>query len=256
MPDIARPREPGPIPVQIDSAVRAWADPIAVAAHPGFRALYVYGSALRPGFDPKISDVNVLLVLAELPFDRLERLARVLHELISQSKNGFRFAPLVLTERQIHSSADVFPMDFTDLLERRALVQGDDVLSSLRVALTHLRHQCEYELQSKLVGLRQAYLRAGAEPGAAHALTSRAAGGSATLFRHLLTLAGQDHPQDPIELSRAVARAYRIDADALASPFVARRESGVDETAARTRFAAYLGALESLAAAVNELPAH
>ncbi|MGH7724629.1 MAG: hypothetical protein ACREOU_04300 [Candidatus Eiseniibacteriota bacterium] len=236
--------------------MRSWAEPVALAAQPGFRALYVYGSALREGFDPHVSDVNVLLVVDELPFDRLERLAHVLGELGTHPKNGFHLAPLLLTERQIRASSDVFPMDFTDLLERRALVSGEDVLANLEVRFTHLRHQCEYELQSKLVGLRQAYVRAGAGPGAAHALTVRAAGGSAALFRHLLTLVQQDHPQDPIELSHSVARAYRVDAQALAAPFVARREETVDEATARSRLAAYLVALESLASSVNDLPGH
>ncbi len=238
------------------AAARAWAAGLVAAAGPAFRALYVYGSALGPGFDRDSSDVNLLLVLDALPFARLESLAAEAAKLprLEPGAPGFRFTPLLLTEGTFEHSADVFPIDFLDLKHRRALLAGEDVLADLHVPLVNLRHQCEYELRSRFIGLRQAWLRAGGAPGSAHALVVRAAGASGSLFRHLLTLRGLPYPDEPQALARAVAGAYGIDAAGLDAPFAARGQAEPDEATARRRFASYLEALELLIRAVNAHP--
>lgn len=247
-----------PVPDDIAAAARAWASGLLAACGDDLVALYVYGSALGPDFDRAASDVNLLFVVAALPFERLEALAAACARLPRPDKRkpgDFQFAPLVLSRTTLTGSADVFPIDFLDLKARRALLQGEDVLAGLEVPLVHLRHQCEYELRSRFIGLRQAFLRAGGAPGTAHALTVGAAGASATLFRHLLTLRGQPHPEDRRALARAVAAAYGVDAAGLDAPFTAMHAPPPDEATARTRFAAYLAALEHLIRAVDADPA-
>jgi hypothetical protein len=243
-----------PVPDDIAVAARAWASGLHAAWGDDLVALYVYGSALGPDFDRTRSDVNLLFVVELLPFARLEELAAACAALPrpDQRKPGdFQFAPLVLSRTTLTNSADVFPIDFLDLKERRGLLQGEDVLAGLAVPLVHLRHQCEYELRSRFIGLRQAFLRAGGAPGTAHGLTAGAAGASATLFRHLLSLRGQPHPEDRNALARAVAAAYGVDAAGLDAPFTAMHSPAPDEATARLRFAAYLAALEHLIRAVD-----
>ncbi len=246
------PAPPIAAPAGVESEARAWAAPLVRAAGDGLRALYVYGSALRPGFDPTKSDINLLVIVRDASFATLDALAKALPEVGSKAR---RFTPLVLSEDTLVRSHDVFPLDFLDLLERRALLQGDDVLANVRVGLSNLRHQCEYELRSKLIGARQAYLGARGEVGTSRGLLVRAAGGSATLYRHLLTLRGAPHPETREELARAVATAYGVDVAGLEAPFAERAETKDDDARARTRFAAYLSALERLIVAVDDLPA-
>src|SRR5262249_45628979 len=161
------------------------------------------------------------------------------------------------TESQLRTGADVFPVDALELIERRALLKGTDVLATLDVTSANLRHQCEYELRSKLIGLRQAFLRERGEDGVAYELLAHAAGGaggSSALFRHLLTLAGRAQPGERSQLAAAVAEAYGVDGAALAAPYAARREMKPDDQTARTRLAGYLDALDALTRAVDELP--
>ncbi len=216
-----------------------------------FRALYLHGSALTPRFDAQASDLNLLLVVAELPFDLLSTLARSVRALVSHGQTGRRTAPLVLTEAQIRSSIDVFPAEFLDLSRGRSLLAGEDVLGGLAVGLGNLRHQCEYELRSKLVGLRQAYLGAGDVPDAAQRLLVQAAGGLAAVLRQLLVLRSSDPPDDPQELVSAVARAYAVDGAALGAPFAARASVNVPSTQADAAFAAHVRVLESLIQVVD-----
>lgn len=247
---------PRPVADDLAAAARGWSAGLVAACGDDLRALYVYGSALGPAFDRETSDVNLLFIVSGLPFARLEALATACARAAEAkpAAGAFRFAPLVLTAATLTTSADVFPIDFLDLKANRALLLGTDVLGALAVPLGHLRHQCEYELRSRLIGHRQAFLRAGGAEGAAHALTARAAGAAGSLYRHLLTLRGASHPDDPDALANAVSAAYGVDAAGLDAPFTARRGPAPDEATARRRFAAHLDALEQLARAVDALP--
>jgi hypothetical protein len=241
-------------PDAVASDARAWMRPVLDAAGSAVRALYVYGSALSPTYDPHVSDVNLLLIVRDLPFAALQSIARAMPDATKRSAGGHIYAPVILTEKQVKGSLDVFPIDYLDLSGRRALLDGVDVFADVEVRRKNLRHQCEFELRAKLVGMRQSFLRAHGSAESAHYLLSQAAGGSAALFRHLLTLRRETHPEAHEEVARTVARVYGVDADALVAPFHARREERKPDVSAFPRFGAYLSALEALIDAVDALP--
>ncbi len=244
-----------PPPAALVTRLAPWVKAMQRESGADFRALYLYGSALTPRFVAEQSDVNLLLVLAELSFERLETLARSVWALQKASPGVKKVVPLVLTEAQIRRSADVFPAEFLDLVGRRALLAGHDTLAGLDVGLHNLRHQCEYELRSKLIGLRQAYLLAGEGPGTAQRLLVQAAGGLAAVLRQLLVLAVETPPDDADALVSAVAQRYNVDSTALGAPFAARRRPDADSAGAAAQFAALLVALEALIGAVDAYPA-
>jgi hypothetical protein len=246
---------PLPVPALIQDAIAPWVAALRAAAGDACRAIYVHGSALSPHFDRTKSDINLMVILSDFPHPRLEALAGAIAAQARRDKQ--RITPLVFTAEQLHHSTDVFPVEFLDLLTRRALVHGADVVAELELEGQNLRHQCEWELRSKLVGLRQAFLRAGGKPGVAHELMVRAAGGIAATARGLLALHDVTRaPEDPDELLGAVAESFGVDAAALTVPFAARRAAKPPADAiARERFAAHLAALESLIGKVDELPA-
>lgn len=240
------------LPDSLRTELAAWRDALQNAAAPGCRAIYVHGSALTARYDRTTSDINLLVVLDDYAPERLETLAAAVG---AQAKvKGPRVTPLILTLAQIRSSSDVFPVEFRDLARRRALLAGTDVLSDLHIEPRNLRLQCESELRSKLVGMRQAYLLRGGAPGTARELLVRAAGGSAAVFRGLLELRGMDPPETTEALAAAVASAYQVDAAALSGPFTARKEGpGWAENAARAALARYIAALDALIQAVDAL---
>jgi hypothetical protein len=239
---------PAPEPLATDA--RAWIAPLTAAAGAEFRALYLYGSALAPDFDPKVGNVNLLFVVEDLAFPRLAALAQAVSDVRSAKVKTWRFSPLILEVEQVKRAADVFPNDFLDLVRRRALLAGSDLLASAHVAPDHMRFQCEYELRSRLIALRQSFLFEAGSAAHSQELLERAATGSSALYRHLLSLAGKEPVEGKSELARAVAEVYGVDAEALLAPDRARHAAfKADEVAAR--LGAYLGALTTLAKAVD-----
>jgi hypothetical protein len=233
--------------------LRPWVEALRDATGPACRAIYLHGSALTPRFDAGTSNINLLVIVTDMPQERLDAIARAV---AAQRVGGSRrVTPLVLTDEQMTRSVDVFPLEFHDFALRRALLHGTDVLASLRVGHVHLRHQCETELRAKLVGLRQAYLLGGGTSELASQLLVRAAGGSAAVYRGLLELRGAARLEDAGVLASEVAAAFGVDAAGLSVPFTAHREPPVGD-AATAMFAAHVAALEALVVAVDALPSH
>ena len=140
-------------------AVRAKAAPLleelAGIAGAGLHSLYVVGSAVTPDWVEGRSDVNTLLVLRQMDLAVLEAIGPL-------GKRHHRTGiapPLVMDREYLAGSLDVFPMEFLELRLIHETVAGEDLLARLEIGRADLRHQCEREVRSRLVGLRQAYLR-------------------------------------------------------------------------------------------------
>ena len=114
-------------------------------------SVYIVGSALTLDFDPKISDINSVIVLHEMDLKFLELLAPL------GRKYGKKriSAPLIMTPAYIDKSRDVFPIEFLNIKLLHHTVFGQDIFKSLDIDRSDLRHQCERELKVKLIGLRQ-----------------------------------------------------------------------------------------------------
>lgn len=66
--------------------------------------------------------------------------------------------PLVLRRQDINDGIDVFPVDLLHILASREVIEGDDVFEGIKLAKPNLRSQVEFELRSRLIGLRQRYM--------------------------------------------------------------------------------------------------
>ncbi len=244
-----------PAPEPLASDARTWIAPLTEAAGPSFRALYLYGSALASDFEPALGNVNLLFVVEDLAFARLEPLAAAVLKVRGAKPGKWRYAPLILEAEQVKSAADVFPNDFLDLVRRRALLAGEDLLASAEISPDHMRYQCEYELRTRLIALRQAYLFNAGSATSSQELLAGAAEGSSSLYRHLLSLAGRDPVERREELARVVAEVYGVDAEALRAPYIAR-SGGFKKPGVSAHLGAYLDALTTLARAVDAYAHH
>lgn len=112
----------------------------------------LYGSAVSGEFVDKHSNLNLLVVLKNTDLENLKKAARVI--------NKFNMInPLFLNEDYIVNSTDIFPIEFLDIQENYLVLYGKDVLKGINIDIRNLRFQCEQELKSKLINLKQLYLR-------------------------------------------------------------------------------------------------
>ena len=120
-------------------------------------------------------------------------------------------APLVMTPEYITGSLDAFPVEFLDFKLIHKTVYGEDLFTELVIDKPHLRLQCERELKTKLIGLRQGYISSLGKKELLTTVLVRSFTGSMALFRAILSLLDKEPPVARIEVIAMLASAARID---------------------------------------------
>lgn len=175
------------------------------------RTVALYGSAAAGEHHPKKSDYNVLVIVDSLAANRLEAASAA----IGAWGEAGNPAPLMLTSDEWRGSADIFAMEYADVLERHRLLHGA-FPSNVRVDPQYLRLQLEHETMGALLQLRRGALASGRDGAALVELLERGSSTVMVLFRAVVRLRGEIPPTDNIALSQGVAAAAGADA----TPFV------------------------------------
>ena len=175
-------------------------------------SVIVYGSFLRETFDPRSSDVNVLVIVTEGHESRLREFGRQGARLMRR----YRITPLVLTHREFTTSADVFPMEYLDILQTHKALFGPDVTDGLTISRSNLRHEIEHQLRGSLIALRQLAVAAGRPRPFGKLLLRRRleqwSGSVAAIMRALLRLHDvTEIPQRPAELVAEINRVLGLE---------------------------------------------
>ena len=173
------------------------------------RAVVLYGSAAAGEHIPKRSDYNVLVIVDALTMRHLRAEAAVARAWAE----GGNPAPLTLTTSEWRRSADIFPMEYADILERHRVLHGTPPFDGISVSRDHLRLQLEFEAMGKLLKLRRGVLESGGDDRAQVELLASSLSTMMVIFRAVARLHGQVPQTDNLELVRSVAGRAGFDAE-------------------------------------------
>lgn len=212
------------------------------------RAVVLYGSAASGEHVAKRSDYNVLVLVDSLSADRLSA-AGAASRAWSGAGNP---PPLTLTTQEWHSSSDIFPMEYADVLERHRVLYGT-LPTDVRVDAEHLRLELEHEAMGTLLQLRRGALAAGGDGRAQLELLEDSASTIMVILRSVLRLKGETPPGTAAGIVERVAAASGIDA----SPFLAvvrhrRGEGKLKPAQAGPLLAGTLAAMQGLVGYLNQ----
>ncbi|MBI2341749.1 MAG: nucleotidyltransferase domain-containing protein [Deltaproteobacteria bacterium] len=149
-------------------------------------SVILYGSAADGEFHKGISDYNMIVVLKEISPNELAKSNKAIKK---WSKGGHPL-PMIFTVQIIKDAADVFPIEFFDIIERRKILYGLDPFLDIKIDGKNLRHQCEHELRSKLLGLHPRIALLAGKPKDLQRLILESSSSFFALFRGILRLAG------------------------------------------------------------------
>lgn len=174
------------LPSNLRAAVSHYADTVRRIA--GARALHLslLGSAAAGTWVPGRHRVHTALVLDRADLELLRQLAG---ELAALAEVAFA-APLVFTPQYIRASLDSFPLELLEIQQQHLVVFGDDCFAGLVFDATHVRLQCERELKSMLLAMRQAVLASGGQQQRLFAEHPDAADGLLRVLRGVAWLKG------------------------------------------------------------------
>ncbi len=207
------------------------------------RSVVLYGSAAAGEHIAKRSDYNVLVIVDALDASRLAA-ASAAAGAWAEAGNP---APLTLTQAEWRGSADIFPMEYADILERHRVLYGDPPFDGIHVDRRDLRLQLEQEAMGKLIKLRQGTLAAGNDGGRQLDLLGASVSPVMIVFRAFLRLHEIKPPTDNVALTEQVAGRAGFDASPITRVVRhVRGEAKLSAEDAKSVLAGYLQALERL----------
>ena len=213
-------------------------------------SVILYGSAADGGHHSRYSDLNVFCVLTQITQQEL-----------AESEPIFRWwresgspPPLLMTEDEARTSTDSFPIEFSDMQERRMILHGRDVVASMVVDKRYYRAHLERELRAKLLRLRQQATAVLSDRDALLKLSLESVSTFCVLGRHGLLLAGRKCGAKKREVAEALAEAMSADM----TPFltlidVREGKTAPQETDPANLFGKYLARIRDLIAFVDGL---
>jgi len=210
-------------------------------------SIILYGSAASGEFIDNRSNLDLLVILKDTDPDRLSSSAAIFqkHKIINC---------LFFTEDYIARSSDIFPIEFLDMKDNYLVLYGKDVLKEISIDPRNLRFQCEQELKSKLIKLRQAYLLLGKDTLALRSLLLTSFTSVMHILRNALRIKGSTPPYPKEDVLKALEQEFKIRLDTW-SKILQLKNKGNRLSAEETRslFADFIRELESAANLVDKL---
>jgi hypothetical protein len=171
-------------------------------------SVILYGSGAGENHSAKYSDLNILCVLSAITPREM-----------AQSESIFGWwrelgnpSPLLLTEHEVLTSTDCFPIEFHDLKRQHRILHGKDVISTLHIDPSFHRALVEHELRAKLLRLRQKAAGVLSDKELLRTLLVDSLSTFCVLFRHALMLHGHEPRMSKRDVIAQARDVFRIEA--------------------------------------------
>lgn len=171
-------------------------------------SVILYGSAASHEYHAKHSDLNVLVVVKNSTFHKVGRASEIARW---WNRTG-NPPPLFFTARELAESADVFPIEFSEMKDAHQVLFGRDLLKDIEIDHTHQRLECEHELRGKLLNLRSRYVLVKGDRRESLHLLSQSISSFAVLFRHALHLVGRQASVQKEAIFKLSSEEFQFDA--------------------------------------------
>ena len=171
-----------------------------------------FGNVARgDSIDPKLPMLHVMIVLKEIRLEDLDEMAKP----VRKSRENCGLTVMLLTEDELLSSADVFPVKFLEMKRHHVLLAGRDLLSDLDIPKEHLRLRCEQQLKNLSLKLRTFYLFGSAQPKEMRKILEQTGSAFVDTLRGYLCLKHEDAPLHEIQVAEKAAQEMGWEADTL-----------------------------------------
>jgi predicted nucleotidyltransferase len=139
----------------MEKTLQDWAKKLKQVLGTNLVNVILYGSAVRKEHVRARSDVNLMLMFKKIDLWQLSKIKKLTPRRLRKQMPQLVF----WTEREFENAWDVFPLEFEDIKENHQCLLGMDPFLKRNVDKRHMRYQLEFELRSKLLNLRDTWLR-------------------------------------------------------------------------------------------------
>jgi len=141
------------LPTNVGPFLQRFVDAARDALGADLVSIILFGSAAEDRLRAT-SDVNVLVVIRDWKPGQVNQM----REQVRTAVAGIRLAPLFIRSDELHDAALAFADKFSDILRRRRVLYGDDVVEGIAIPRAALIARERQSLLNIAVRLRQTYL--------------------------------------------------------------------------------------------------
>lgn len=203
----------------------------------------LYGGLVKGRYTPGISDINVLVMVADAGLPSLLPLAPVLTEALRESL----VVPFLVTPEDLRASAALFPVKILDIQTRHRVLWGDVRLAGLEVERSALRLRSLQELKNLELRLRLQVVERRADPDVLWRALTNSLPKLAVTLEIFLRVRGLEVPDDRPGVLRTAGRELGIDPEQMERVAMLRRvDARPAEPEVRERLAEYFEILRRI----------
>lgn len=191
---------------------------LLISQRQNIHSIYIVGSSITPDFDERLSDINSVFVFHRIDFDLLRSIS-LLGKRYYKKKIA---APLLMTVDYIYESLDVFPVELLEFKLIHQIVYGDDIFNRLEIDRHYLRLQCEREIKSRMIGLRQGYISSLTKKENLADMISRFIIGYIPILRAIIYLSGEEPSIKRSDVVKRFSEICSIETESLNRAFLHR----------------------------------
>jgi hypothetical protein len=210
-------------------------------------SMVLYGSAAGRDYHGPESGHNVLVLARDVSTASLHAMSGVVQKWMKAGNPP----PLLLTAAEWRASADVFSMEYADVLERHRVLTGEFPTQGIQVRRHDIRQQLETESMGKLLRLRRGVMSAGDDAKVLRALLDDALPSMLALFRATVRMHGEPVPASSEALCDRVAALVGFPPAEFRAVLAQRRGTKLTDPEVRESLRGYHEALEKLVAHVD-----
>ena len=173
-----------------------WVEKLKDAMGDNLKSAVLFGSAASGEHTGSLSDMNLLVVAGRLGMEELTAISEAATPWLKQGNAP----PVFLTEDELRGSADVFPIEFSDLEEVRKVLFGNDPLAGLVFSKANLRAELEHEFRGSVWRLRRTLLAVGMDRLKVGEVMLKSVSTFFVLFRTAVRLLGEKPPLKKVDV--------------------------------------------------------
>ncbi len=209
-------------------------------------SVVLYGSSAA-GDSVKTSDYNVLAVMNRLDAEVLLSLTG----LCSRWDKEGNPAPLLFARDTLLRSADVFPVEFSDIMQTHKVLYGENPFAGMKIEPANLRLELEHELKSKLILLRGRFLVTKGSAKEVDSLLTSSLSALLTLFKAIVRLYGETPPAKKMEVLPLLLKHIKFDEEIFSVVWDLKQGKKRAGLTSQQIFSRYLAAAQSVTESVD-----
>jgi hypothetical protein len=201
------------VPEHVQQALATLLTQLIDTAGDAFLGLVLYGGLARGRYREGMSDVNVVVVLADAGAHVLQKISPAL----LAARRAAGVTPMLMTPVEVPWAALDFPPKFLDIARHHIVLHGLNPFASLQVPVPQVLHRVAQSLRNTQLRLRQRYLNLCEESSQSHSALAHVARPLAIELSALLQAQGHVVPDvdRTVAIYALAAKVYGLDASAL-----------------------------------------